>query len=173
MSNKIVVDINNIKNLREKLVALEKSKMFDSISQKMQEDIKSLDWAINELSSIHFSPVILGISNSPTAASDLADFDNIPINDSIMFVCIAPTKVEATVLHKYFIPVDEQGTKVKIKNCPSYLLCDEYITRDGLIYIEGYILNTLIAEIGKRGVREQLSNWLRELLETQRKGEQV
>ena len=170
MSDKIVNDLVNIKNLREKILTLRKTGMFDIISHKMVEDANSLDWAIGELIRIHFIPAILCASDSPTMMDDLANLDGIVVDGAAMFVCIAPTKVEAAVLRRYFTPVDVKGTIIRIEDTPSYLLCDGYQLHDKLIYIEGFILNKHIEEVGKRGVREQLSNWLRELLKTHNNG---
>jgi len=194
MPDKIVSDLLNIKNLKCKLELLEKTGEYKIISHQMLDDIKSLDWAMNELTRIHFIPIVLCASNSLPAIQDIKTsttilslkdltsdspletntFKDLIILDGIaIFICIAPTKVEATVLRKYFMSENSCGTKMRIENHPSYLLCDGYELKDGLIYIEGSILNTYVEEIGKRGVKEQLSVWVRNLMGDKEQGEKI
>jgi hypothetical protein len=177
MPTQIIANLLNIKNLKLKLQSLEKTGMYEAISHKMLDDIRSLDWAIGELTRIHFTPVILCVSKSLPIIQDLKGVgdndDNIVIDDVAMFVWISPSKVEATVWNKYFIPDGVCGTKMKIEDNPPYLICDGYELKDGLIFIEGSILNTHLAEIGKKGIKEQLLAWSRKLLETKGKGEKA
>jgi hypothetical protein len=164
MLEQAVANIQNIKNLKSKLESLAglagvcDNKIQKAISNKMIDDVGSLNWAVEELVKTHFTPVILCASNSVDVAKDFLGWSS-----DLIIVCFAPTKVEATVLHKYFITEDIADKKLEIKDLPPYLICDGY-RLDNMIFIEGFILNSHIEEVGKKEIKEQLSVWVKGLL---------
>jgi hypothetical protein len=161
--------ITSLMTLRQRISVISGSKDVSiEIAMKLVKDLDSINWAIDELLKVHFTPILLVVGQQGSLDFNMP---KIRYNDLDMIISIDPTKVEVALCRKYLIPENFDGTKLALTELPQYLICDRYWASEEKFrpeckaaYMEGYIIKDSLEEIGRRGVKQDLRKWLVNLI---------
>jgi hypothetical protein len=145
----------------KKLIALQRlSNRLNNVQQitasaECDEEKIALNWAISEISKYNFKHVSMLIGPSTNFAT--LELEKSECNNITVVISIEPSVFENSLLRRYCASSNE----AIIKDIPTCFICDKYYKDNKVLYLDGFVSQKNLVELGNKGIKLVLEQWLR------------